>query len=160
SAVGLAGMLFRGGGRPTIAIGGVLLDLIVATYGDNPPARPGDVYPITGAIHLLHQAPHAPPTAGTGGWGLSRTPSDHGIEDIKTTDPVQHLNYMRLLKGYLHIDPDSYDLLIQDYSQPFFDHLNIRYIYVPPNQPLTDPRFVERYRGPDGIILENTRALP
>jgi hypothetical protein len=67
---------------------------------------------------------------------------------------------MRLLKGYLNVDPAAYDLQIRDVTQPFFDFLNIRYVYVPPDQSVSDLRFVERYRGDDGIILENLRVLP
>jgi hypothetical protein len=66
---------------------------------------------------------------------------------------------MRLLRGYLGIDPASYDLLLNDSSQPFFDYLNIRYVYVPDGV-LNDPKLIERYRGPDGVILENTEVLP
>jgi len=138
----------------------VFADLAVATYRYNPPARPDDTFPVTGAIATLQQR-EKPFRIAAWGWSfLADTPGFYGIEDVKTTDPIQHARYMRLLKGYLRIDPASYDLLIRDVSQPFFDYLNIKYIYVPPDQSLTDPRFVEIYRGADGTVLENTRALP
>jgi hypothetical protein len=144
----------------TVAPLAVFADLAVATYRYNPPAKPDDVFPVTGAIATLQQR-EKPFRMAAWGWSfLPDTPGYYGIEDIKTTDPVQHARYMRLLKGYLGIDPANYDLLIRDVTQPFFDYLNIKYIYVPPDQALADPRFVEIYRGADGAVLENTRALP
>jgi hypothetical protein len=67
---------------------------------------------------------------------------------------------MRLMKGYLNVDPASYDQLLRDASQPFFDYLNIKYVYVPPGQALHDRRLVEVYRGSDGVLLQNTGVLP
>lgn len=138
----------------------IFVDLAVATYRYNPPSTAKDLYPVTGAIRTLQRA-ERPFRFAAWGWSfLPDTPSYYGIEDIKTTDPIQHAKYMRLMKGYLNADPSSYDQLLRDTSQPFFDFLNIKYVYVPPDQSLTDPRFVEIYRGSDGVLLENTRVLP
>jgi hypothetical protein len=138
----------------------VFVDLVVATYRYNPPSNPADVYPVTGAIAALQRA-ERPFRFAAWGWSfLPDTPGYYGIEDIKTTDPIQNAHYMRLMRGYLNADPASYDQVLRDASQPFFDYLNITYIYVPPDQTLADPRFVEIYRGSDGTILRNTRALP
>lgn len=146
--------------RPLVAVVLVFLDLVVATYKYNPTAMPQDVYPATGAITLLQRGT-SPYRFAAAGWSfLPDTPSFYGLEDIKTTDPIQHARFMRLLKGYLRIPPDAYDLLIQDYSQPFFDYLNIRYIFVPPDQSVEEARFTLRYGGADGSVYENERALP
>jgi hypothetical protein len=138
----------------------VFADLAVATYRYNPPSEPADVFPGTGAIAALQRG-ERPFRFAAWGWSfLPDTPGYYGIEDIKTTDPIQNAHYMRLMRGYLNADAASYDQILRDASQPFFDYLNIRYIYVPPDQSLTDPRFVEVYRGTDGTVLKNTRALP
>jgi hypothetical protein len=132
----------------------------VATYHYNPPSKPADLYPVTGAIAILQHA-QRPFRFAAWGWSfLPHTPGYYGIEDIKTTDPVQHAKYMRLMTGYLGVEPGSYDQVLQDASQPFFDYLNIKYVYVPPDQTLADLRLVEIYHGPDGRILQNIRALP
>lgn len=138
----------------------VFVDLLVASYGYNPPSRSSDLYPVTGAIAKLQHA-ERPFRLAAWGWSfLPDTPGYYAIEDIKTTDPIQNANYMRLMKGYLNVDGSSYDQILRDASQPFFDYLNIKYIYVPPDQALSDARFSEIYRGTDGAILQNTRALP
>jgi hypothetical protein len=136
----------------------VFCDLVAATFRYNPSAEPRDVYPTTGAIRYLQTVPRPSRMAAIGWSFLADTPSYYGIEDVKTTDPIENEQYMRLLRGYLRTD--GYDLVIGDVSQPFFDFLNIRYLYVPPDQPLHDARFAERYRGPDGAVFENLRAMP
>jgi hypothetical protein len=144
--------------RAAIAL--VFLDLAVATFRYNPPAHPRDVYPVTGAIAFLQHQPR-PFRLVAAGWSfIPDTPAAYGIEDVKTTDPVQHGVYMRLLNAHLDVDPRAADLEVRDFSRPFFDFLNIRYIFVKPGQTLRDPRFVERYRGTDGVVIENVRALP
>lgn len=138
----------------------VFIDLVVATYRYNPPSNPSDVFPVTAAITTLQRG-EKPFRFAAWGWSfLPDTPGYYGIEDIKTTDPIQNAHYMRLMRGYLNADPASNDQILRDASQPFFDYLNIQYIYLPPGDSLTDPRFVEIYRGADGTILKNTRALP
>jgi hypothetical protein len=138
----------------------VFIDLAVATWHYNPPSTPADLYPVTGAIATLQRA-EKPFRFAAWGWSfLPDTPGYYGLEDIKTTDPIQSAKYMRMMKGFLNADPASYDQILRDASQPFLDYLNIKYIYVPPDQTLTDSRFREIYRGPDGVLLENTRALP
>jgi hypothetical protein len=138
----------------------VFTDLAVATYRYNPPSELADVYPVTGAIAALQRG-EKPFRFAAWGWSfLPDTPGYYGIEDIKTTDPIQNAHYMRLMRGYLNVDPASYDEVLRDASQPFFDYLNIKYIYIPPDQSLTDKRFVEIYRGTDGTVVENTRVLP
>lgn len=146
-----------------VAIGAtclVLADLLVATYRYNPPAVPADAYPITGAIATLQQRSEPSRFVALGWSFLPETPAYYGIEDVKTTDPLQHHRYMHFLRGYLDIDPSTYDLLIRDTSHPFFDFLNIRYLYLPPDHSFAAPGFVERYRGSDGTVFENTGALP
>jgi hypothetical protein len=138
----------------------VFADLLLTTRHYNPPSKPRDIYPVTGAIAALQRAPQPFRFAALGWSFLPDTPSYYGIEDVKTTDPIHKTEYMRLLRGYLRIDPASPDLIIGDTSQPFFDFLNIRYVYTPPGTVLSDPKFIERYRGTDGALYENTHALP
>ncbi len=138
----------------------LLIDLLITTRGYNPPSRMRDVYPVTGAIAFLQHQPKPFRFAALGWSFLPDTPSYYDIEDVKTTDPVQKKEFMKLLRGYLRIDPASPDLVIGDTAQPFFDFLNVRFIYVPSGAPAPSPAFVERYRGADGVIYENPRALP
>jgi hypothetical protein len=138
----------------------VFIDLGVATYRYNPSSKPEDAYPVTGAIAVLQHGT-IPSRFVAAGWSfLPDTPSYYGIEDVKTTDPVQNAHYMRLVNGYLNVEPGSYDQVIGDTGQPFFDYLNIRYLYGPPGFTPSERKFVKRYEGPDGSVFENLAALP
>jgi len=138
----------------------VLLDLVVATWRYNPLSEPGEVFPVTGAIRFLQEAPR-PARMVAWGWSLiPETPGYYGIEDVKATDPLQHFGYMFMLRGYLDVVPGSYDLVIRNIERPFADYLNVRYLYVPPDHDVHPAGFVERYRGPDGKVLENLEVLP
>jgi len=78
----------------------VFADLAVATYRYNPPSAPADVYPVTGAIAALQHG-QRPFRFVARDWSfLPDTPSFYGIEDIKTTDPVRHTRYMRMLSEH------------------------------------------------------------
>ena len=138
----------------------VLADLVVATWRYNPPERPEHLYPRTGAIAFMQQGAKPFRIAAIGSSFIAETPAWYGLEDIKTTDPVQNFAYMFLLRGYLDIDPTSSELDIRNVERAYFDYLNVRYVYVPADKELAPAGFVERYRGADGVVLENTEVLP
>src|SRR5258708_19557124 len=73
---------------------------------------------------------------------------------------MQDARSMQLMRRFLHVPGGEYDQVFTDTSEPFFDLLNIRSLYVPPDRTLADPRFRLIYRGKDGSILENPRSLP
>ncbi|HVE72917.1 MAG TPA: hypothetical protein VNI54_16235 [Thermoanaerobaculia bacterium] len=146
--------------KPSLAPALVFVDLVAATWRYNPPARPEHVYPVTGAIEFMQRG-EKPYRVAAWGWSLlPDTPGWYELEDVKTTDPVQHFRYMHLLRGYLGIDPSSPDLMLGNVERAYFDFLNVRYLYVPPDNETRPAGFVERYRGADGIVLENREVLP
>jgi hypothetical protein len=148
--------------RPSIALATavVFVDLVAATWRYNPPARPEHVYPVTGAIDFMQRA-EKPYRVAAWGWSfMPETPGWYGLEDVKTTDPVQHFAYMFLLRGYFGIDPASPDLVLGNVERPYTDFLNVRYLYAPPDNATHPAGFVERYRGADGVVLENAEVLP
>ncbi|MDQ3283263.1 MAG: YfhO family protein [Acidobacteriota bacterium] len=148
-------------GRIWIASALVIVDLWSATYRYNPSARPEELYPVTGAIRYLQEHARGANRMAAWGWSfLPETPGYYGLEDVKATDPIHNARYLRLLHGYLNVESGSYDLVLRNYKQPFFDYLNIRYLYVPPEHELSDPKFVLRYKGKDGAVLENRSVLP
>ena len=162
SLIAIGAALYRASPRALVvtAVIAVLVDLYVATLWYNPPAEPKDLFPVTGAIAAMQKG-DTPYRIAALGWSfLPDTPGYYGLEDIKTTDPIQNARYMRLLRGYLRIDPASYDLVIGDTTLPFFDYLNVRYVYAPPDHPVTDGDLVRIYQGPDGSVYENRAALP
>jgi hypothetical protein len=137
-------------------------ELAFVTHGYNPVTHEGDVAPNTGAIAFLQRATHGKAErVAAAGWSLiPDTPTLYGLEDVKTTDPIQDVRYMRLMRGFLHAAQGDYDQVFTDASEPFFDLLNIRWLYVPPDHTFIDPRFRLAYRRRDGSVWMNSRALP
>ena len=136
----------------------VLADLLLTTWRYNPPSSPEDVLPMTGAIAAMQR--EAPPYRIVArGWSLlPDTPGWYGLEDVKSTSPFTTPEYLRLFSGYFAAS--GFEQIIGATKYPFCDYLNVRYIYVPPGDvPLRDD-VVEIYRGADGAVFRNDRALP
>jgi Bacterial membrane protein YfhO len=135
------------------------MELFVVTYRYNPSSPATNVYPATGAINAMIRGGPLNRIAAVGWSLLPDTPSFFGLEDVKSTDPISDPVYKRLMHGYLHVVP-SYDEMFATVSEPFFDFLNIRYVYVPPGGSLHDARLVIRYAGNDGFVYDNRRVVP
>ena len=145
---------------PTLAALLVFADLSVATWRYNPPTRAQDIFPETGAIRFLKSVPQ-PARMTAWGWAFQPdTPGAYRLEDVKGTDPIQHRHYMFMLAGYLDLVKGSPDQMIGNVERPFFDYLNVRHLYLAPGEAIRPAGMVERYRGPDGVVLENVEALP
>ena len=156
AAVGLANVTQRRS-LHVVAIVLLLCDLLATTWRYNPPSLPRDVYPVTGAIAAARNGGRFVAL----GWSfLPDTPGYYGIEDVKTTDPMQSVEYGAMLRAYLGISPDDYNQEPRDLSHSFVDFLGVRWIYVPPGQSFSRSGAREIYRGADGSVFENTAALP
>jgi hypothetical protein len=162
TVAGAAGVFFlRPARAAAVVIALIFTDLAFATRGYNPTAKPADVYPVTGAIAALQQGQKPYRIAALGWSFLAETPGYYGLEDLKTTDPMSNPRYLKFFQGYLRVQPGDYDQVIGDVTLPFFDFLNVRFLYVPPDHPLpADPALKTIYRGADGTVLENREALP
>jgi hypothetical protein len=136
----------------------VFADLLLTTWRYNPPAAPEDVMPMTPAIAAMQR--DAPPYRIVAqGWSLlPDTPGYYGLEDVKTTSPFSTPEYLRLFSGWFAAN--GFEQIVGATHYPFCDYLNVRYIYVPPGDaPLRDD-VIEIYRGADGAVFRNDRALP
>jgi len=153
----LALLLFVGC-RPVPIMLLVFADLLLATWRYNPPAAPEDVMPVTGAIAAMQRG--TPPYRIVArGWSLlPDTPGWYGLEDVKSTSPFTSPEYLRLFTGYFAAG--GFEQIIGMTHYPFADYLNVRYLYVPPGGTSGRDDAVEIYRGADGAVFRNDRALP
>jgi hypothetical protein len=145
--------------RATVATVCVAAELALVTWRYNPSTPARFAKPATPAIDFMKQQSGIHRFVALGGSFAPDTPGSYGLQDVRSTDPVAHLRYMRLLNGFLHTT-STYDQIVGSVSEPFFDFLNIRYLYVPPDVHFSDARFAIRYAGTDGSVFENTTALP
>lgn len=154
----LVALLPLAGTRAFVAAALVFVDLVLATWRYNPPSVPRDVMPMTGAIAAMQR--EVPPYRIVArGWSfLPDTPGYYGLEDVKSTSPFTSPAYLRLFGGYLAAS--GFEQIIGMTHYPFADYLNIRYIYVPPGETAGRDDVVEIYRGADGSVFRNDRALP
>jgi hypothetical protein len=144
--------------RPLLATLLVFADLLLATRRYNPPAAPEDVMPMTPAIAAMQRGT-APYRIVARGWSLlPDTPGYYGLEDVKTTSPFSTPEYLRLFSGWFAAS--GFEQVIGATRYPFCDYLNVRYIYVPPGDVPLRNDVVEIYRGADGAVFRNDRALP
>ena len=136
----------------------VFADLLLTTWRYNPPAAPEDVLPLTGAIAAM-QHESQPYRIVARGWSLlPDTPGYYGLEDVKSTSPFTSPEYLRLFGGYFAAS--GFEQIVGMTRYPFADYLNVRYIYVPPGDTPGRDDVVEIYRGADGAVFRNDRALP
>jgi hypothetical protein len=146
------------GSRPTILTLLVFVDLLLTTWRYNPPSAPEDVLPKSGAIAAMQQG--TPPYRIVArGWSLlPDTPGWYGLEDVKSTSPFTSPEYLRLFTGYFAAN--GFEQIVGMTHYPFTDYLNVRYIYVPPGETPGRDDVVEVYRGADGAVYRNDKALP
>jgi hypothetical protein len=135
------------------------VELVVLTFRYNPPSAPRDVYPVTPAMRVMSTAEIDRMAAYS--WSfIPNTPGFYRLEDTKTTDPMQGRRYKVLLQKNLKLDPSDYNQTLSDVTAPFLDFLNVRFLYVPPDHEVKAAGWSEVYRGPDGMALFNSEALP
>jgi len=133
-------------------------ELVFTTWRNNPPSSPSDLFPVTGAVAALDDHPQPYRVVARGTAFLPDTLGFYGLEDVKTTSPFSSFEYLRLFNGYFHAE--GFDELVGTTHYPFTDFLNVRYIYVEPGQSPGRDDVREVYRGPDGAVFVNDKALP
>ena len=149
--------------RAWVAIAATALTFVelgALTWRYNPPGRPLELLPATGAIRALQRTPAPGRIAAMGRSLIPDTPGFFGLEDVKTTDPVRDPRYLRLLSALLAVRPEDYDQRIHDMEAPFFNFLDVRAVYAPPGRPAPAAGMRLIYSGPDGEVFANPRALP
>lgn len=133
-------------------------DLVLTAWRNNPPSRPDDLFPVTGAVAALRDHPQPYRVVARGTAFLPDTLGYYGIEDVKTTSPFSSFEYLRLFNGYFQTY--GFDQAVGTTQYPFTDFLNVRYIYAPPGETAGRDDVREIYRGRDGTVFVNDKALP
>lgn len=90
---------------------------------------------------------------------LQNASVDYELEDVRGTDPMAPRRYLDFLQLVAVDDPSSDVKRIDNPNQPGVDFLGVRYLLTEPDVD-AGGRWIERYRGPDGRLYENSAALP
>ncbi|MCA1617360.1 MAG: YfhO family protein [Acidobacteria bacterium] len=122
--------------------------------------RPADLFPETPLTRFLRSRP-GPFRAGGGGAVLFPNSNVFaGVEDIRTHDPVERRDYVDFLDRAGGYPPADYFKRIADWNAPALDLLNLRYLAGEPGEAPPGPKWRLAYSGTDGVVFENSLALP
>ena len=83
-----------------------------------------------------------------------------GVEDIRTHDPVEREDYVDFLDRTAGYPPADYFKNVRDWNAPGLDLLNLVYLAGEPGQTFPGAKWKRVYDGPDGVVYENSDALP
>ena len=165
AAVGVVFLAARYGRRARTALPGLIGLVIVPElffqtrrlYAFGPLAQ---FYPETPLIAFLRR--QAPPfrVVGAGAMLFPNTNVFAAMEDVRTHDPVERLDYVDALDKSAGYPPLDYFKSVSRLDSPIFDRLNVRYLLQTASDPPRSPKWRPVYSGKDGIVFENRDFAP
>jgi len=120
---------------------------------------PRDLYPDTPMLRFLRSRPAPFRVAGEGFVLFPNTNIFAGLEDIRTKDPVERLDYIEFLNATCGYPPAEEFKQIRDVNASALDFLNVRYLVCGPGRSSPAAKWRPVYVGGDGTVFENRDAL-
>src|SRR5262249_4518113 len=124
------------------------------------PSPSGGLFAETPVIRFLRGRPGTFRVAGEGPMLFPNSNVFAGVEDIRTHDPVERLDYTRFLDATCGSPASDYFKWLRKLDAPVLDFLNVRYVVTMPRGAAPGPRWRQVYAGTDASVFENTRVLP
>ncbi len=121
---------------------------------------PGDLYPDTPMLAFLRSRPPPFRVIGEGTVLFPNSNIFAGLEDIRTKDPVERLDYVEFLNATCGYPPAEEFKQIRDINASVLDFLNVRYLLSTPGRPSPTEKWRLVYSGGDGTVFENRDVLP
>jgi hypothetical protein len=121
---------------------------------------PRDLYPDTPVLRFLRSRPAPFRVTGEGFVLFPNTNIFAGLEDIRTKDPVERLDYIEFLNATCGYPPAEEFKQIRDVNASALDFLNVRYLVCGPGRSSPGEKWSPVYAGGDGTVFENRDALP
>jgi hypothetical protein len=122
--------------------------------------RPERLYPDTPMLAFLRSRPGPFRVTGEGAVLFPNSNVFAGLEDIRTHDPVERKDYVDFLDRAAGYTPLDYFKHLHDFNAPVLDLLNVRYLAGEPGWKAPGEKWKPVYDGPDGVVFENSLALP
>jgi hypothetical protein len=82
------------------------------------------------------------------------------VEDIRTKDPVERLDYVEFLNATCGYPPAEEFKQIGNINASALDFLNVRYLVSVPGRAPPAEKWRSVYSGTDGTVFENSNVLP
>jgi hypothetical protein len=121
---------------------------------------PGDLYPDTPMLAFLRSRPGPFRVVGEGAALFPNSNIFAGLEDVRTKDPVERLDYVEFLDATCGYPPAEEFKQIRDINASALDFLNVRYLIAGPGRNSPAAKWQLAYTGPDGTVFENRDVLP
>jgi Bacterial membrane protein YfhO len=121
---------------------------------------PQELYPDTPMLAFLRSHPGPFRVVGEGTVLFPNSSIFAGLEDIRTKDPVERLDYVEFLNATCGYPPAEEFKVIRDVNAAALDFLNVRYLLSPPGRASPAEKWSPVYGGADGTVFENRQALP
>ncbi len=121
---------------------------------------PGDLYPDTPMLAFLRSRPVPFRVVGEGTVLFPNSNIFAGLEDVRTKDPVERLDYIEFLNATCGYPPAEEFKQIRDINASALDFLNVRYMICAPGRLSPAAKWRPVYAGGDGTVFENRDALP
>ena len=121
---------------------------------------PAELYPDTPMLAFLRSRPGPFRVVGEGTVLFPNSSIFAGLEDIRTKDPVERLDYVEFLNATCGYPPADEFKQIRDINAAALDFLNVRYLLSPPGRASPAEKWSPVYGGADGTVFENRQAIP
>jgi hypothetical protein len=122
--------------------------------------RPGNLYPDTPMLAFLRSRPWPFRVVGEATTLFPNSSIFAGLEDVRTKDPVERLDYIQFLDATCGYPPAEEFKQIRDVNATALDFLNVRYLLSVPGRAPPAEKWRRVYSADDGTVFENRDVLP
>jgi hypothetical protein len=119
-----------------------------------------DLYPDTPMIAFLRSRPGPFRVVGEGTVLFPNSSIFAGLEDVRTKDPVERLDYIQFLDATCGYPPADEFKQIRNINASALDFLNVRFLLAAPGRASPAEKWSVVYSGSDGTVFENRDVLP
>ncbi|HSP93407.1 MAG TPA: hypothetical protein VLU06_02565, partial [Thermoanaerobaculia bacterium] len=121
---------------------------------------PQDLYPDTPMLAFVRSRPGPFRVVGEATTLFPNSSIFAGLEDVRTKDPVERLDYIEFLNATCGYPPAEEFKQIRDVNATALDFLNVRYLLSMPGRAPPADKWRRVYSGGDGTVFENRDVLP
>lgn len=121
---------------------------------------PEDLYPDTPMLAFLRSRPGPFRVVGEKTVLFPNSSIFAGLEDIRTKDPVERLDYVQFLDATCGYPPAEEFKRIRDLNASALDFLNVRFLLTSPGRTSPGEKWRPVYSDRDGAVFENRDVLP
>ncbi len=121
---------------------------------------PQDLYPDTPMLAFVRSRPGPFRVVGEATTLFPNSSIFAGLEDVRTKDPVERLDYIQFLDATCGYPPAEEFKQIRDVNATALDFLNVRYLLSTPGRAPPAEKWRLVYSAGDGTVFENRDVLP